>query len=112
MFKKKRNIPARPKPPITEQIVEDLRNTNEFDVIFTTPGMKKCDNPSRIDYQPILTSDSDEIFSKVRNFVEINHKLQVGIHELYKKNELLQSSDLELKLITDDIKRQALEALK
>jgi hypothetical protein len=34
MFKKKPNIPPRPKPPVTEQVLDDLKNAPEDDVAF------------------------------------------------------------------------------
>lgn len=34
MFKKKHNIPPRPKPPVTEQILDDIKNAPEDDVVF------------------------------------------------------------------------------
>lgn len=34
MFKKKPNIPPRPKPPITEQVLDDLKNAPEDDVFI------------------------------------------------------------------------------
>jgi hypothetical protein len=35
MFKKKHNIPPRPKPPVTEQVLEDINTAPEDDVVFT-----------------------------------------------------------------------------
>jgi hypothetical protein len=34
MFKKKHNIPPRPKPPVTEQVLDDVNNAPEDDVVF------------------------------------------------------------------------------
>jgi hypothetical protein len=34
MFKRKPNIPPRPKPPVTEQVLDDLKNAPEDDVVF------------------------------------------------------------------------------
>jgi hypothetical protein len=34
MFKKKPNIPPRPKAPVAEQVLDDLKNAPEDDVVF------------------------------------------------------------------------------
>jgi hypothetical protein len=34
MFKKKRNIPPRPKPPVAEQVLHDLNTAPEDDIVF------------------------------------------------------------------------------
>jgi hypothetical protein len=35
MFKKKHNIPPRPKPPVTKQVLDDVNSAPEDDVVFT-----------------------------------------------------------------------------
>jgi len=34
MFKKKHNIPPRPKPPVAEQVLHDLNTAPEDDIVF------------------------------------------------------------------------------
>jgi hypothetical protein len=34
MFKKKHNIPPRPKPPVMEQVFDDINSAPEDDVVF------------------------------------------------------------------------------
>jgi hypothetical protein len=34
MFKKRPNIPPRPKPPISEQVLDDLERAPEDDIVF------------------------------------------------------------------------------
>jgi hypothetical protein len=47
MFKKKPNIPPRPKPPVTEQVLDDLKNAPDDDVVFmhTSSASGRYRNP-------------------------------------------------------------------
>jgi hypothetical protein len=57
-------------------------------------------------------NNPDAVYQKVQSFLEVNTNLQTMMHKLQEQNELLVSSDSELKKMAEDIRRQALAALK
>lgn len=121
MFKKKRNIPPRPKPPVAEQVLHDLNTAPEDDIVFmrmnsTSDYLKSPTAVALSDtYSQTVNEDinnPDAVYQKVQSFLEVNTNLQTMMHKLQEQNELLVSSDSELKKMAEDIRRQALAALK
>ncbi|XP_023711062.1 UPF0449 protein C19orf25-like [Cryptotermes secundus] len=121
MFKKKHNIPPRPKPPVTEQILDDINNAPEDDVVFmvmtsTSDSSKNCsaavsDTPSsQIVIENI--SNPEAVYQKVQSFLEVNSNLQTVMQKLQAQKKSLVTSDSELKKMAEDIRRQATDALK
>lgn len=124
MFKKKHNIPPRPKPPVTEQVLDDINNAPEDDVVFTattstSDSWKNCsaasvsvsDTPSsQIVIEDI--NNPEAVYRKVQSFLEVNSNLQTVMQKLQAQKESLVTSDSELKKMAEDIRRQATDALK
>lgn len=54
----------------------------------------------------------ETVFIKVRNFVEANSELEKMMDRLRVQKESLQFTEMELKQLAEDIKKQALDALK
>ncbi|KAF4521580.1 hypothetical protein B566_EDAN001300 [Ephemera danica] len=84
MLKKKTQIPPRPRPPNPEQISEDLERAPENDIVF---GLK------------------------VEESIGSN-RLQHLLEQLRSQSEHLQASELELRGMAEDIRQQAIDALK
>lgn len=70
-----------------------------------------CDIPSSQ-----IVSESincpEVVYQKVRNFLEVNRHLQSMMQTLQAQNECLVTSNTELKEMAEDIRRQAVDALK
>ncbi|XP_063233877.1 UPF0449 protein C19orf25 homolog [Bacillus rossius redtenbacheri] len=115
MFKKKPNIPPRPKPPLIEHIIEDIKNAPHDDVAFAV-GEEEINTPSRSgnkDASQASDQDNPEAtFQKMKIFIEVNRDLKEMIVKLEAQNEELKEADVKLKNIAEDIRRQASEALK
>lgn len=66
-------------------------------------------------YSRTVNEDSDNPdaeYQKARSFLEVNSNLQTMMQKLEEQNKWLVSSDSELKIMAEDIRRQALAALK
>ncbi|XP_026278840.1 UPF0449 protein C19orf25 homolog [Frankliniella occidentalis] len=107
MFKKKPDIPPRPKIPTVEQIIEDIDHSSPDDNIF----VKSFNSESKRE-PTVQSNESETVYSKVKDFVEINTNLRDMLRKLEDQNEALKISDLELKAMAEDIRKQALEALQ
>ncbi|KAJ1523940.1 hypothetical protein ONE63_010489 [Megalurothrips usitatus] len=107
MFKMKPVIPPRPKIPTVEQIIEDIEHSSTDDSLF----QKAINEDSKQDIT-LQQSDAESVYGKVKEFVETNIALREMLHKLQDQNEALKISDLELKAMADDIRKQALDALQ
>ena len=107
MFKKKPDIPPRPKIPTVEQIVEDIDHATSDDNVFqkTFVGEARQDGSTH-------QIDADTVYNKVKDFVDVNVSLKDLLQKLQGQNEALKISDLELKAMAEDIRKQALDALQ
>jgi hypothetical protein len=54
----------------------------------------------------------EAVYQKVRNFLEVNRNLRSMMQTLQAQNESLVTSNTELKKMAEDIRRQAVDALK
>ena len=57
-------------------------------------------------------SDEDNVYNRVKDFVDVNASLKDLLQKLQDQNEALKISDLELKAMAEDIRKQALDALQ
>lgn len=57
-------------------------------------------------------NNPEAVYQKVRNFLEANRNLQIIMQKLEAQNESLVTSNTELKKMAEDIRRQAVDALK
>ncbi|PSN43416.1 hypothetical protein C0J52_02653 [Blattella germanica] len=120
MFKKKPNIPPRPKPPIAEQVLDDLKNTSEDDVVFTlmknnVEFAKLCGATHHITEDSPTTdnpNNPEAVYQKVKNFLEVSANLQSIMTRMHKQNKELFESDIEIKKMAEDIRRQAIDAVE
>lgn len=108
MLKKKTQIPPRPRPPNPEQITEDLERAPENDIAF---GLKVEES--------VVSEETDvdqksvtQIWTEVEDFVQGNSRLQHLLEQLRSQSEHLQASELELRGMAEDIRQQAIDALK
>uniref|UniRef100_A0A1B6DRC7 Uncharacterized protein n=1 Tax=Clastoptera arizonana TaxID=38151 RepID=A0A1B6DRC7_9HEMI len=101
MFRKKNELPPPPKQPTNEQILEDLAKAGSKDPIFL-----EGDNDSEDQ------SDLNEHFINVKMFLESNKNLLNLISNLEDKKENLLVCNSELQNVAEDIRQQALNALK
>ncbi|XP_068083596.1 UPF0449 protein C19orf25 homolog [Anabrus simplex] len=120
MFKKKSNILPRPKPPANEFLVEDLENAPSDDVVFTlAPNGAVREVFPNSDSTVLFpgngsdnTTSPEYLFQQVKSFVEVNRELKELMQKVELQNEALHTSDRELKSNAEDIRKQALSALK
>ncbi|GLG99766.1 Uncharacterized protein GBIM_06155 [Gryllus bimaculatus] len=117
MFKKKANIPPRPKPPTGEMLIEDLQAAVDGDVfcnVLKTTAHKEMLHPDETQISNFSehSTDPELLFEQVKMFVEINQNLRDIMKKLQSQNEFLQTSNLELKLKAEEIRKQAINALK
>lgn len=103
MFKKKNDLPPRPKPPTNEQILEDISNSASDDPVF-----KECTRYNLDD--EINTVDAS--YLRIKEFIEVNRNLKSILIVLKDQNSSLQNSIVELQSMAEHIRQQATEALK
>lgn len=56
--------------------------------------------------------DAEIVYGQVKEFVDVNASLREILQRLQDQNEALKISDLELKAMAEDIRKQALDALQ
>lgn len=56
--------------------------------------------------------DAETVYGQVKEFVDVNASLRDILQRLQDQNEALKISDLELKAMAEDIRKQALDALQ
>lgn len=105
--KKKPDIPPRPKIPTVEQIIEDIEHSSPDDSLFqrSFAGDVKQETFTQ-------QTEADTVYAMVKEFVDVNTSLKETLHKLQDQNEALKISDLELKAMAEDIRKQALDALQ
>nr|CAD7602670.1 unnamed protein product [Timema genevievae] len=103
MFKKKANLPPRPKAPTVEQLLEDLINAPHDDVVFS-----QLHGPTPAED----STDLEAVFVRVKSFMAANSQLRNLVHKLETQTAGLQAGDLELQAMAQEIRRQAQDALK
>jgi hypothetical protein len=54
----------------------------------------------------------ETVYQKVRNFLEVNKNLQSMMQELQEQNESLVTRNAELNKMAENIRQQAVDALK
>ncbi|KAJ9580807.1 hypothetical protein L9F63_024023 [Diploptera punctata] len=114
MFKKRPNIPPRPKPPVGDQILEDIKNAPEDDDVFilmknTTEFLPNIQDTA------VNADDSNSpeaVYQKVRNYLEVNRNLESVMKTLEEQTNVLLSSEVEIKNMAKDIRKQAMDAVK
>jgi hypothetical protein len=58
------------------------------------------------------TNNAEVVYQKVKNFLEINSNLQSVLKKLEEQNNILLASDIEIKNMAEDIRKQAVDAVK
>lgn len=104
MFKKKSNLPPRPKIPTVSQIIVDVSATVHEDPLFETA--------KNISYKGAEDAhEQDPTYQKIKKFLKINHDLQEGIMNLESLCQSLKDADDEISKLSEDLKEQAVKAL-
>ncbi|XP_011154412.1 uncharacterized protein LOC105192172 [Harpegnathos saltator] len=108
MFSNKKNsLPPRPLLPNQEHMLEDLNNTVVDDVAF------KIINNLCIKESYGLSSiyNSDDIYKKVKSYLNTKQQLRQLEFTLKKEEQQLQADNEEIRRLADDIRKQAEAAL-
>ncbi|XP_014468813.1 PREDICTED: uncharacterized protein LOC106741384 [Dinoponera quadriceps] len=108
MFSNKKNsLPPRPLLPSQEHMLEDLNNAVVDDVAF------KIINDLRIkeSYGLSSTNNSDDIYKKVKTYLNTKQQLKQLEYTLRKEEQQLQTNNEEIRRLADDIRKQAEAAL-
>uniref|UniRef100_A0A1B6M1Y7 Uncharacterized protein n=1 Tax=Graphocephala atropunctata TaxID=36148 RepID=A0A1B6M1Y7_9HEMI len=100
MFKKKSDLslPPLPKPPTTEQMIEDINAADVNDAVFLEGSCKRMFDERR---------KTDVQFETVKEYIGANHNLHDMIKETEEKLTRLQNSRDELCQMTERIKNRA-----
>jgi len=87
--------------------MEDIEHSSPDDNVFRKKfiGEVKQETTSH-------ESDAEAVYSRVKDFVDVNVSLRDLLQKLQDQNEALKISDLELKAMAEDIRKQALDALQ
>ncbi|XP_058809314.1 uncharacterized protein LOC131674579 [Phymastichus coffea] len=106
MFGNKNTLPPRPKPPSIDEIAEDLiSSANKDDIAFKILTQE----PAFIDNSE--PHDLNNIYNKVKTYLDVNKKLKILEDSIIKNEEQLQSSITSMLELKEEIKEQAQAAL-
>ncbi|XP_014610929.1 PREDICTED: UPF0449 protein C19orf25-like [Polistes canadensis] len=106
---KKQSLPPRPNFPNPEHILEDLSNASADDVAF------KVMNEDNIQTENLYIStdhnNSEDIYKKVKIYLNVKEQLKQLEVILKKEQEQLQKDNEEIRALADSIRKQAQAAL-
>ncbi|XP_012539954.1 UPF0449 protein C19orf25 [Monomorium pharaonis] len=106
MFANKKNsLPPRPHIPSHEQMLEDLDKATVDDVAF------KIINELCTKDGSTGSNNSDDIYQKVKTYLNTRQQLKQLESTLKKEGEQLRADNEEIKRLADEIKKQAQAAL-
>ncbi|XP_023289458.1 UPF0449 protein C19orf25 homolog [Orussus abietinus] len=106
---KKNNLPPTPRPPTSQQILEDLLDTALDDVAFT--AISKDDHRKSLHF-PMDSNDPEEVYTRGKSCLELVQNMKTLDHELQQEVNNLQSIREEMKILAQDIRKQAQDALE
>lgn len=102
MFKRKSNLPPRPKLPTVNQIIEDLTSTKHEDPLFVAAR-----NISHKGFKMDDTQEQDASYQDIKKFLELNQGLQDVMKTLKSINENLNEEEKEISDSFDKLKEKA-----
>lgn len=97
-LKKKNDLPPPPKLPTPAQILDDLKVAEMDDPVFFEPSDSS-------------NGSSDECFQTAKEFMITTTKLRESDSVLEKQKALLQQNYEDLRIMSEEIRKQATEAL-
>jgi len=104
---KKNNLPPRPHLPSHEHMLEDLDKAGMDDVAFKIIN-DLCIKES---YSPRGINNSDDIYKKVKTYLNTKQQLKQLECTLKKEKQQMHANNEEIKRLADDIRKQAQAAL-
>ncbi|XP_012229446.1 uncharacterized protein [Linepithema humile] len=108
MFSNKKNsLPPRPHLPNHEHMLEDLDNAVVDDVAFKLIN----DLCIRESYGLTSVDSSDDIYKKVKMYLNTKQQLRQLEYTLRKGTQQMQTDNEEIKRLANDIRKQAQTAL-
>lgn len=129
---KKHNLPPRPNFPNPEHMLEDLSNASADDVVFEVVNegitkkkigkiflnlisieVKIISDKIQTEDLYILSNhdDSEDIYKKVKIYLDVKEQLKQLGTILKKEQEQLQTDNEEIRALADSIRKQAQAAL-
>ncbi|EZA47088.1 hypothetical protein DMN91_006854 [Ooceraea biroi] len=106
MFGNKKNSLPRPHLPSHDHVLEDLGNATVDDVAFKIIG-----NLSKNSYDLTSINNSDEIYKKVKTYLNTKQRLRQLEHTLKNETHQVKVDNEEIRKLANDIKKQAQAAL-
>ncbi|XP_024893805.1 uncharacterized protein LOC112468724 [Temnothorax curvispinosus] len=108
MFTNKKNsLPPRPHMPDHKHMLEDLDRAVVDDVAFKIIS----DLCKKETYGPTGTNNSDDIYKKVKTYLNTKQQLKQLECTLKKEGQQMLADNEEIKRLADDIRKQAQAAL-
>ncbi|XP_029171698.1 uncharacterized protein LOC114941023 [Nylanderia fulva] len=108
MFSNKKNsLPPRPHVPNHEHMLEDLENAVVDDVAFKVIN----DLCIRESYGLTSINNSNDIYKKVKTYLNTKQQLKQLECTLRKEEQQMQADNEEMKRLANDIRKQAEAAL-
>ncbi|KAK6626825.1 hypothetical protein RUM43_003353 [Polyplax serrata] len=106
MFKKKSNLPPRPKCPTASHMIEDLTFITNDDPLFSTAS-----EISRKNGEMEKLSNQEEAYRKIKNFFRSHENLQKVMENLNVANNNLNEKQCNMVKMSEELKNQAFKAL-
>lgn len=88
MFKRKSNLPPRPKLPTVNQIIEDLTATKHEDPLFTAAR-----NVTSKGFRAEEAQEQDKSYQHIKKFLELNQLLQDAVKDVNSLNKDLTEAE-------------------
>lgn len=101
MFKRKSNLPPRPKLPTVNQIIEDLTATKHEDPLFVAAR-----NVTYKGFRGEEVQEQDKSYQHIKKFLELNQVLQDALKEVNSLNADLTEEEKNITESFDSFKEK------